>query len=75
MESGELELRKAFEETSTRNIQTILEYSKETRRLNRELEEKVKCMEASLIAYDSKIVALQSQISYIQTKVFSGGTS
>jgi len=74
MESGELELRKAFEETSTRNIQTILEYSKETRKLVRELNEKVDHLENTIRTYDNRISTLQSQISFLQTKIFSGGT-
>ena len=39
MEPGEFEFRKAFEETTIRNMRTIVEFSQDTRKLVRELQE------------------------------------
>jgi len=72
--SGDKELRKAFEETATRNIKANVEHSNDTRALVRQLEEKVALLEGYIKQYDEKLEQLQKQITHIQTKVFSGGT-
>lgn len=74
MEAGEAELRKAFEEVATRNINTILEYSKETRKLLRELEKKAGKMDETIRNQSGIIDDLKKQLSVVQTLIFSGGT-
>ena len=74
MEAGEVELRKAFEEVATRNINTILEYSKETRKLLRELEKKAGKMDETIRNQSGIIDDLKKQLSVVQTLIFSGGT-
>jgi len=73
-QSGERELKQAFEEVTTRNVVTILEFTKETRKLVRALEEKVLNLQNGMFERDKTIVRLQAQISVLQQKLYSGGS-
>lgn len=74
MESGELQLRKAFEETTTRNVKTISEYTKETRKLVRDLEQSVQELKNMIVERDKQIGELRQQVSVLQGKIYAGGT-
>jgi len=73
MEAGELEVRKAFEEVTTRNVQAAISYSTETRKLVRELEKKVLHFEKVIVGKDEVINDLRQQISKIQQQLYTGG--
>lgn len=70
----EKELRQAFEETSNRNIQMILDHSNETRRLTKEFEIKVLKLEEQIRIQNNIIEELRVQLSSIQMKVYAGGS-
>ena len=74
MEAGELEMRKAFEEVTTRNVQAAINYSNETRKIVRQLEEKMIHFENLAQAKDKEIVGLRQQISVLQQKLYQGGS-
>lgn len=74
MEAGELEIRKAFEENSVRNIKIIEEYTKETRKLVRELENRVHQLKNLVIQRDKDVQELRQQVSLLQGKLYAGGT-
>ena len=74
MEAGELEVRKAFEEVTTRNVQAAISYSTETRKLVRELEKKVLHFEKVIVGKDEVINDLRQQISKIQQQLYTGGS-
>lgn len=74
MEAGETELRKAFEEVTTRNVRAVLDHANTSRDLVRHLENKVVLLEGLLRQYDDKLEALQKQITSLQMKVYAGGT-
>lgn len=74
MEPGEKELRKAFEDVTTKNVKTTVDYSTETRKMVRDLEEKVGKLEGMLQSQTSIIEAMRAQLACVQTRVFSGGT-
>lgn len=74
MESGEIELRKVFEEVTTKNVKTIQEYSTSTRTIVRELENKVKNLQDKLLQQTEEISILRQNLSNIQAKMFRGGT-
>jgi len=74
MEAGELELRKVFEETTTRNVNTMLDHGNETRKIVRELQEKVNQQDATIREQNKTIEALKLQLSNVQMKLYSGGT-
>lgn len=74
MEAGEKEIKQAFEEVTTRNVQTCIEYSKETRALFRQLEEKVDRLQNQVIAQGELLTQFRIQLASVQTKLFSGGS-
>jgi uncharacterized coiled-coil protein SlyX len=74
MESGELELRQIFEETTTRNVKAMLAHGNETRRLNSELYLKVETLEKIIAEQNKSIESLKLQLANVQTKLYSGGT-
>jgi predicted RNase H-like nuclease (RuvC/YqgF family) len=75
VDAGEKELRKAFEETTKRNISAMIEHGNETRKLVRELEEKIQFLQNALQSREEDIKQLRIQLASIQTKLFSGGTA
>ncbi len=74
MEAGEYESRKAFEQVTTNNVRIVIGYSKETRDLQRKLEEKVTLLEKQLRNQALTIEDLRKLIANLQVKVFGGGT-
>ncbi len=74
MESGEKELRKAFEDVTTSNVKAVLEYCKETRKLMDILENKVIILNSTIKSQNDIIDMLKTQLAGVQVKVFSGGT-
>ena len=74
MEAGEKELRKAFEDVTTNNVKTISDYTKETRKMLRDLEVKIDQVTNIVINQNTTIDNLRLQLSNVQAKVFSGGT-
>jgi hypothetical protein len=75
MESGELEMKQAFEEVTTRNVKTTVEFTQDTRKLFRELEEKVFALQNKVVAQEALLNQFRVQLAGVQTKLFSGGTS
>jgi len=74
MEAGERELKKAFEDVTTNNVKAVLEYSKKTREMLRDIEEKNKHLENLILTQNGTVENLRIQLSKIQTKVYSGGS-
>jgi len=74
MEQGELEHRKAFEETATKNIKMVVDYSTGTREIARNLQIKVDSQDKQIIALHQLIKDLRGQLSLVQAEVYKGGT-
>ena len=74
METGEKELREAFEQTTTRNVKAVVDHSNETRRLIRQLEENIKRFQNIVLNRERDIELLKKQLANVQTIVFSKGT-
>ena len=74
MEAGDKEIRKAFEDVTTRNVKAAVDHCNTTRAMMRELEEKVAKLEGHIRTQDETISRLRAQLASVQTKVFSGGT-
>lgn len=74
MSAGEKEIVLASEEVQRRNILTMLDYGKESRKLVRELEAKVDQLQAQIRVQDGKFDELKTQFVAIQMKLYSGGT-
>jgi uncharacterized coiled-coil protein SlyX len=73
MESGELEMRQAFEEVTTRNVRGAVEFTNETRKIVRGLEKKVVLLEEKSLQQDKTIDELRKQIVNIQMKMYQLG--
>lgn len=74
MEPGEFEHRKAFEETTTKNVRTVVDYSTSTRTLVNELADQVKELKNMLVAKDVELMEMKRQLSLVQAKIYQGGT-
>ena len=74
METGELELRKAFEEVTTKNVKTVVDYSTQTRDLVRDLQDEVKNLKNMLVTRETELAQLRQQVSIVQGKIYQGGT-
>lgn len=75
MDAGELQIRQAFEEVTKRNVEGVVKYSNDTRKIVRECENKIILLEKIIREKDSVINGMKQQISLIQQKIFSGGTT
>ena len=73
LQQGELELRKVFEETTTKNVRTIVAYTTETRKMFRELEERMHGYEAKISQQAQQIQQLQQQIAQIRGQLYRPG--
>lgn len=71
MEPGEFELRKVFEETTTKNVKTIGDYTTQTRDLFRELQLEVGQLKNMLVTREAEVVALRLQLSKIQGQLYT----
>lgn len=74
MAAGDKELFQAFEETTRRNIQAAVVFSNETRRIVREMEQKIERIETLLLSKDAELKQIHTMLSALQTRVFAGGT-
>lgn len=74
LEPGELELRKAFEDTTTQNVKTIIDYSTQTRDLIRDAEKSILELKNMIATRDKDIAELRQQVSLLQSKIYRSGT-
>ena len=74
MEAGEREMRKAFEQVTTNNVRTVIDYSKTTRELVRESGKKVEHMEKLLQEQNKTIAQLRQQLAVVQGKLYANGS-
>jgi hypothetical protein len=74
MEPGELELRKAFEQTTRGNINTMIAFCEDTRKMLRDTQDEVKTMKDLLMAKDTELNQLKVQVANLQQKIYSSGT-
>lgn len=74
MESGELEMWKGFEELTTRNVNTIKDFTNDTRKLTLELKKEVEQLKGMVHTRDQELIQMKQQISLLQSKLYAGGT-
>ena len=70
----EKELRKAFEETTTRNVNAILAHSNQTRKMLRESEKKIESLNDLIELQNETINLLRTQLVSIQSAFYRSGT-
>ena len=74
-EAGQREMSQIFEETTTRNVKTSVEFAQSTRKIVREMEAKVLALQAQVVSQGQLLNQFRIQLAGVQTKLFSGGTS
>ena len=74
MEAGEREMRKAFEDVTTQNVRTTIDYSTETRRIVRDLGQAVQDLKNMVAAKDIELIELRRQLGVVQGQIYKGGT-
>jgi len=74
IQQTEKELRKAFEETTTRNLTAVVTHTNNTRELVRTLEEEITTLKNMVVTYTDQINQLKMQVSKLQQKAYAGGT-
>ena len=74
MESGEKEMRLAFEQVTTNNVNAILNHGNTTRKIVKEMMERMDRQDSTINALNKRIDAQQQQITVLQAKLFAGGT-
>ena len=72
---SDVELRRQFEETTTRNVKACVGHANDTRDIVRELETKVEKLQLQVLQYDNKFAQINKDMAGIRAKVFSGGTT
>lgn len=68
------ELWKIFEDTTTKNIKSILQHGNETRKQTKELEEKLLKMEKQIRLQNETIEGLRNQLVVVQSKLYQYGS-
>ncbi len=74
MQAGEFEVRKAFEETTVKNMKTVVAFSQETRNLTQELMVKIDHLSNMILTKDTEIKEIRGQLAGIQQKLYSQGS-
>lgn len=75
MEPGEYEMRKVFEEVTTKNVKTVIDYTTQTRDLIRETQEELKQLKNMLVTRDAEMAQLKQQVSMVQAKLYINGSA
>lgn len=75
MAPGEYELRKAFEDVIRMNVDTIIQYSRDTRDMVRDLEKEVGRLRDQLLSRGKEVNLLKSQLANIQQTLYARGTT
>jgi len=74
MEAGELEVKKALEEVQVRNITGIADFTQKSREMILEQNKKIDSLNSQLLAQAKLLNEFRTQLAFLQTKVFSGGS-
>lgn len=74
MDETEKDLRKAFEDVTTGNVNAAIDYCKTTRAMTRELMETVERQNNIIVSQNATMDEFRKQLAGIQTKLFAGGT-
>ena len=64
---------KAFEEATRKNITAAVDHGNETRRLQRETEQQVEQFKSMIMSMQQQIQALQQQVAILQARTLGGG--
>ena len=74
MESGEREIKQAFEEVQVRNINSVITFVETSRKMTLEQQEKIDALNARVMAQEALLNQFRVQLAGLQTKIYSGGS-
>jgi uncharacterized coiled-coil protein SlyX len=74
MEAGEFEIRKAFEETTIKNIQACVQFSNDTRLMVREMAEHVEHLQNLVMMQNAELEQLRAQLAALLQEKVKGGS-
>lgn len=74
MEAGELEIKKALEEVQVRNITAIVDFTQKSREMVLEQNKKIDSLNTQIQSQSALLNEFKTQLAFLQTKVFSGGS-
>lgn len=70
-----VEVRHAYEEVVTRNVVAIKDFTQNTRKMVRGLEDEVKSLKLQIAMQNELMEQYTTQLAGIQMKLYSGGTT
>ena len=73
--AGELENVKASEEVTRRNVQMVVQFSKETRALVNEQQERINTLQGNLMNAMNQLNETRGQLALLQQQFYSRGTT
>ena len=73
--AGELENVKASEEVTRRNVQMVVQFSKETRALVIEQQERINTLQGNLMNAMNQLNETRGQLALLQQQFYSRGTT
>jgi len=75
MEAGELEVKKALEDVQVRNINGIADFTQHSRKMILEQNKKIDSLNSQVQSQAALLNEFRTQLAFLQTKVFSGGSN
>lgn len=72
-EAGDREVMKAFEEVTTRNVRAAVDHGNTTRKLVKELSDRVNVLEAENVQLKQQISNFNLTMANIQARLYKGG--
>ena len=73
MATGDKEILEAFEETTKRNVNAVIAYSKETRKIARDQDTIIKGLQNQVNSQNELIEQFKKQMTSIQMKLYTKG--
>ena len=74
VQAGEREIVKASEEVTRRNVEMILQYTNETRKMLLEMRNLHDALQNKMIVQQKEITQLRIQLAGVNQKLYAGGT-
>lgn len=74
MEAGEKEVKKALEEVQVRNINAVVDFTQKSRAMVLDQDKKIESLNSQVQAQAALLNEFKTQLAFLQTKVFSGGS-
>lgn len=64
----------ASEEVQLRNVEMVVQYTKDTRKIVRELDERIIALRNIVMTQQGTIEQYQKQLALVQQRIYAGGT-